>query len=427
MAYADLFSPFETPEQQRRKRTIAIASQGPPAGMAWGAPQEAPPEPEPRPTLGGPVPGLRRPILGAPGQPAELAEPQGLMGQPGTPEPQQPTAMQNYQTILGRRPEPPTGLKSFLGRLATSTPIGQMAAASIPGTQTNYDERLVRAGEAAGVEQAEQTAALGRRKTQVGIDLDVSQAGAADALAEQRRRPPVAPAAPLDREIDTYTAEDGTRTTVFQKPDGSTYERQFGKVASTADESLQLRRDIADQAHRDRVSAQDADERRRRETQTAKDDQQRQATEARVSSVEADLDRMAEAANELKNHPGLGGATDMFKTPGFIGGTHAAGFRTNLTTLRSQIAFSTLQKMREMSKTGGALGQVSDKEGQLLQDNIAGLSEDQRTPEFVKALDKIIKFVADSKARLRAALNADATDQDRQRGAGRVLVEGVDF
>lgn len=56
-----------------------------------------------------------------------------------------------------------------------------------------------------------------------------------------------------------------------------------------------------------------------------------------------------------------------------IAGTSAQDLENKVDTLRANSAFDRLQKMRDNSKTGGALGQVSEKELKLLQDNLAAL------------------------------------------------------
>ena len=60
-----------------------------------------------------------------------------------------------------------------------------------------------------------------------------------------------------------------------------------------------------------------------------------------------------------------------------VPGTPALAFASQLKTLLSNIAFTELQAMRAASRTGGALGQVSDKEGELLQSVLAGLDQAQ--------------------------------------------------
>jgi len=57
--------------------------------------------------------------------------------------------------------------------------------------------------------------------------------------------------------------------------------------------------------------------------------------------------------------------------------------------LKSSIAFGELTRMRAASKTGGALGQVSDKEGELLQSAMGSLELRQTKEQFISQLDKI--------------------------------------
>ena len=56
-------------------------------------------------------------------------------------------------------------------------------------------------------------------------------------------------------------------------------------------------------------------------------------------------------------------------------------------TLKANVAFDRLQKMRDNSKTGGALGQVSEKELRLLEANLASLNPTSR--EFKDNLETI--------------------------------------
>ena len=59
-----------------------------------------------------------------------------------------------------------------------------------------------------------------------------------------------------------------------------------------------------------------------------------------------------------------------------------------LTTLKANLGFDSLQKMRDNSKTGGALGQVSEMENKLLQAINGALNP--KNPGVMKAnLDRI--------------------------------------
>lgn len=70
-------------------------------------------------------------------------------------------------------------------------------------------------------------------------------------------------------------------------------------------------------------------------------------------------------------------------------GTEARGFKGMIDTLKANITFGELTAMREASKTGGALGQVSDREGQLLGAALGSLDQAQNQKDFKNALDNI--------------------------------------
>lgn len=82
------------------------------------------------------------------------------------------------------------------------------------------------------------------------------------------------------------------------------------------------------------------------------------------------------------------------KTVGFgsllagIPTTDATTFRSQLNTLKAAIAFGELTAMREASKTGGALGNVSNIELGLLESALAGLDTAQGVQDFKGQLSK---------------------------------------
>lgn len=78
---------------------------------------------------------------------------------------------------------------------------------------------------------------------------------------------------------------------------------------------------------------------------------------------------------------GLGGS--LMK---MIPGTGASDMEANLKTVEADAAFSELQNMRDNSKTGGALGQVSERELALLSSAKAALSQSQSPEQFKENL-----------------------------------------
>lgn len=89
------------------------------------------------------------------------------------------------------------------------------------------------------------------------------------------------------------------------------------------------------------------------------------------------------------------GRVSGFKTTGIAGLTKflplvpAKDFDNDLNTLKANLAFGELQAMRDASKTGGALGQVSEKELTLLESALAGLAQTQSPANMRKNLNKI--------------------------------------
>jgi len=101
-------------------------------------------------------------------------------------------------------------------------------------------------------------------------------------------------------------------------------------------------------------------------------------------------------------------------TTGFIGslsqnipGTQAHDLQNTLETIKANIGFDKLQEMRNSSKTGGALGQVSEFENRLLQSVWGALMQSQTKEQFLQNLDRVDKQVNESWARVREAYQKD--------------------
>jgi hypothetical protein len=123
----------------------------------------------------------------------------------------------------------------------------------------------------------------------------------------------------------------------------------------------------------------------------------------KLSGVTSGYDRMIDSVDQILNSPGLERAVGLGSyVPGIRGGSKTDA-EALITTLKSQIGFNVLQNMRDMSKTGGALGQISDKEEELLQNNLAALSTAQSPAQFRDQLQRIKQFAEASKARMQVA------------------------
>lgn len=78
---------------------------------------------------------------------------------------------------------------------------------------------------------------------------------------------------------------------------------------------------------------------------------------------------------------------------GKLPGSDARSFAAQLDTLKGNIGFGALTAMREASKTGGALGQVSDREIKLLTSTLGALDQMQTAAQFTTQLNKIKESV----------------------------------
>lgn len=75
---------------------------------------------------------------------------------------------------------------------------------------------------------------------------------------------------------------------------------------------------------------------------------------------------------------------------GMIPGTEATDLRADVTTIKANLGFNTLQEMRRNSPTGGALGQVAVQELEMLQATVAALDQKQSKEQLRERLGEVI-------------------------------------
>lgn len=117
------------------------------------------------------------------------------------------------------------------------------------------------------------------------------------------------------------------------------------------------------------------------------------------------LNSLAQEALAIRNDPNLWRITGVAGTLPNMPGGGAADLEARLQTLTSKVAFGTLQSMRDASKTGGALGSVSEKELKLLESSLAALDKRQSSAAYQKSLDRIIEFATESQKRMQKAFD----------------------
>lgn len=145
---------------------------------------------------------------------------------------------------------------------------------------------------------------------------------------------------------------------------------------------------------------------------------------AALDSTLSSMDRLRAAAEEALKDPNLGRVTGVMGMFPNMPGGGAADVENKLGNLKSQIGFTVLQAMRDASKTGGALGAISDKENELLQNNLAPLGKSQSTEQMRQSLQSIIDYVDGAKGRLNSTYqqqygnSTPATAQGGAQGGG---------
>lgn len=99
---------------------------------------------------------------------------------------------------------------------------------------------------------------------------------------------------------------------------------------------------------------------------------------------------------------GLGGALLQY-----IPASTANSLKNTLETIKANIGFDALQQMRDNSPTGGALGQVSEKENTLLQSVLGNISLEQKQEDLIANLLQIKDIVEKRGKTFESAITQD--------------------
>jgi hypothetical protein len=125
-----------------------------------------------------------------------------------------------------------------------------------------------------------------------------------------------------------------------------------------------------------------------------------QSTQSKTQNVVSAISRARQQATAMTT--GFAGA----RTKG-IEGTPSYDLAQTVNTIKANIGFRELQEMRDNSPTGGALGQVSEREIDFLNSVIANIEQGQSREQFLRNLDTIEAAWNGSLVRLREAYRRD--------------------
>lgn len=131
--------------------------------------------------------------------------------------------------------------------------------------------------------------------------------------------------------------------------------------------------------------------------------------EVKNRNVNADIDRALSQASPWTT----GFAGNLLS---FVAGTPAHDLSKTLVSIQSNLGFETLQQMRDNSPTGGALGQVTEREIELLQSTWGSLAQSQSEEQFRFNLNRLKQIKEEFAILKRRAYEADVA----RFGAGNV-------
>lgn len=130
------------------------------------------------------------------------------------------------------------------------------------------------------------------------------------------------------------------------------------------------------------------------------------AATAAIKGFETKSDSFVKDLEKLRDHPGLSQITGIAagRLPAVTADGRAA--QALYDKIVAKGGFQALQDLRDASKTGGALGNVSNQEGRQLSSSFAAIQRTQDAPDVKAAIDQAIGDIQGSKTRMREAYDS---------------------
>ena len=130
------------------------------------------------------------------------------------------------------------------------------------------------------------------------------------------------------------------------------------------------------------------------------------AATSAINGYETKADLFIKDLEALRDHPGLDSITGIAagRMPGISKEGRAA--QALYDKIVAKGGFQALQDLRAASKTGGALGNVSNQEGKQLVQSFAAIDRKQDAPDVRSAIDQAIADIEGSKTRMREAYDS---------------------
>jgi hypothetical protein len=151
------------------------------------------------------------------------------------------------------------------------------------------------------------------------------------------------------------------------------------------------------------------------------------AATSAVKTFESSADKLAADLDKLATHPGLSGISGLIygRTPAITKDARAA--QSLYDSIVARGGFQELQNMRASSPTGGALGNVSNQEGQYLRDAFAPINRTQDTTDLSQSLKDAAVATRTSKQRVRDAYDMTYDYKNQGKASAPTGGGGVDI
>jgi hypothetical protein len=289
------------------------------------------------------------------------------------------------------------------GAFAQVLAYGQQSGESMDGIPQSYDQ-ISRIVDAAAMPDP-MTQYESRRLNQYDQGLEIQRQNA-NKPPQFQPRAPVAVLGP-DGKPMYVQADDAVGKTPYDKPSTSSL---------SIDDRLMLKGRVRNpDGTMSFIPGSEADPSVKAASQivalSAKDRAQRElkypkATSAMKASTR-DLDTLIGKVEELAIHPGLSNITGTVygRAPNIT--NEATGAQAILNSIRAAGALAKITELRQNSTAGGALGNVSDRDIQLLKDAAATLEQSQGTPEFKVHLADYKRLLEQTKTDISEAYALD--------------------
>ena len=139
-----------------------------------------------------------------------------------------------------------------------------------------------------------------------------------------------------------------------------------------------------------------------------------------VNTIVENTEALTSQLKALKTHKGLSGITGAVfgRTPSVSNESMAA--QAIYDNVVNNVFVTALQSMRAASKTGGAVGNVSDKEGERLEQTLAALSRAQGTKDFQNQIDIAVSRLELAKKNIKEAYDHTFEYRSKQSGVSAV-------